>query len=517
MELNPFRQTNKHEMQTHPWDAAALRDRLFSQEPRLIEAANRLATIIRSVPHDPKYPNVQPRALIVGGFVRDAILGGHPKDIDLEVYGISPQRLEDLLNQLYPNLVNTVGRSFGILKIHLGDDVEFDVSIPRRESQTGPAHTDVQIEGDPGMSIRDAARRRDFTINALAADPLTGEVVDEFGGLQDLAERRLRVTDPERFQDDALRVYRAIQFVGRMGLKVDPTSKALMQRMVAEGKLDHLSRDRVTEELKKLLLKSERPSTGLAFAREIGVIKRYFPELHALVDLEQEPEWHPEGDAWTHTLMVVDQAAKIAKNPDRKFSDLEKLKVIFASLCHDLGKATTTKTIDKRVRSIGHEEAGEAPTRAMCARLTLPDDVVRAAVSIAQEHLKPATFFRDHEKGTMDDRSCANAIRKLLKRIHPTSWRVLIAASEADSRGRGFPDAAIKPYEAGRFFTSFIEKNRLDVEPTKPLVQGRDLLELGMKPGNQMGIIVKKIESLRDEGTISTREEALAEAKRLIS
>lgn len=502
---------------TYPWDAEAFRDRLFSQERRLIDAANRLANVIRSVPHDAKYPDVQPRALIVGGFVRDAILGGHPKDIDLEVYGMSPERLEDLLNQLYPGLVNTVGRAFGILKVHLGDDVEFDVSIPRRESKTGRGHTGFAIEGDPGMSIREAARRRDFTMNALAADPLTGEVIDEFDGLKDLAERRLRVTDPERFQDDPLRVYRAIQFAARMDLTADPKSIELMREMVSRGDLKELARERVTEELKKLFLRSEKPSVGLELARDIGVIEREFPELHALIGLPQEPEWHPEGDAWTHTLQTVDHAAKISREPSRNFSETERLQVVFGALCHDLGKAATTKTSDGRIRSLGHEEAGEAPTRAICSRLALSDAVVGSAVSIAKEHLKPGVFFREVQKGAMEERSYANAMRKVLKRIHPLSWRVLIAVCKADFRGSAVPGNETKPYESGRFLKTVVEKYGLDAEPMKPLIQGRDLLALGLKPGPRIGEIVRRIEGLRDEGRVSTQTEALAEAKTLIS
>lgn len=490
-------------------NAPTFRDQLFSQEPRLIEAANRLANVIRSIPHDGRYPDAQPRALIVGGFVRDAIRGGHPKDIDMEVYGVAPERLESVLQQIYPGMVNTVGRAFGILKIHLGDDVEFDVSIPRRESKAGTGHTGFVVDGDPTMSVKEAARRRDFTMNALASDPLTGEVIDEFGGLKDVTERRLRVTDPERFQDDPLRVYRAVQFAARMNLTIDPQSRLLMREMVERGDLDQLSRERITEEFKKLLTKSERPSIGLEVARDLGTIERDYPEFHALIGCEQEAEWHPEGDVWTHTMMVLDAAAKHAHDPSRGLSRDEQLSVIFGALCHDLGKPATTKFEDGRVRSRGHEAAGEQPTRDLCKRLSFADRTVEGAVVIAQHHLKPWALHHDLEAGNMTKAAYVNNIRKLLKRIHPMRAEAFLAATEADFRGRGIPGIKTVPYIAGHAMRDVIAEHHLDQDPTKPLISGKDLMELGLKPGKQLGDLIRFAEGLRDDGKITTREEAI--------
>lgn len=499
-----------------PTTPALIRERLFSQEPRLIEAAQRLATIIQSIPPEPRFANTHPRALIVGGFVRDALLGGHPKDIDVEVYGVAPERLEALLHQLYPGLVNSVGRSFGILKIHLGDDVAFDVSIPRRESKTGIGHTAFAIEGDPAMVFADAARRRDFTINALAADALTGELFDAFGGMDDLAAARLRVTDPERFQDDPLRVYRAMQFVARLALTVDSESRDLMAAMVLRGDIDTLSRERITEELKKLLVASTRPSLGFAFARDIGLIERAFPELHALINCPQEPEWHPEGDVWTHTMMVVDFAARIVYDPARNFSLDDRLDVVFGALCHDLGKPSTTNVEEGKIRSRGHEAAGEEPTRRLCQRLSFSERTVDAAIAIATQHLKPWALFRDHDIGTLTDAAYANAVRKLLKRIHPLPAELFLAATEADFRGRGLAGLATVSYDHGNLMRSVIAEQNLDEEPIKPLLSGRDLAAIGVEPGRRMGEIIRTIENLRDDGVLTTRAEALEEAKKLV-
>ena len=504
------------------------RERLFAQEPKILEAVGLLSARIKAIPRDPANPDLEPRALIVGGFVRDSLLGKKPKDADVEVYGITAERLENVLGQIFPGKVDAVGRAFGVLKVFVEDGVDFDVSLPRRESKTGEGHKGFLVQGDPTMDIKEAARRRDFSVNALAADPLTGEVFDYFNGVNDLKDRVLRVTDPERFQDDPLRVYRAVQFIGRMGFSMNPESAELMREMVERGDLDELSPERITEEWKKLLLKSERPSLGFEAARELGVIKKHYPEMHALIDTPQEPEWHPEGDVWIHTMMVVDAGAKISREEERGLSEQERLQVVLGAVCHDLGKPSTTKVEGGRVRSLAHEEAGREPTRAMLERMNFGEAAVHAAETIAAEHLKPGTLNRSHKKepgtpGSLDEKQYVNAVRKLLKRIHPVSWRVMAAASEADHRGRAIPGVDRNPYEAGLFFAEMVLKHRLDEAPVAALVRGADILdfakELGIKikPGPRFGELIKKVETARDAGEITTREEGLTLLKRLIS
>ncbi len=495
------------------FDADRFREQFAMQEPRLVEAAHRLAHAVASLSPDARFAHTQPRSLIVGGFVRDVLCGGHPKDIDMEIYGVAPERLESLLQQLYPGLVNTVGRSFGILKIHLGDDVEFDVSIPRRESKSGQGHAGFLIDSDPAMTTTEAARRRDFTINAIAADPLTGEIIDPFGGIADLTDRLLRVTDPERFQDDPLRVYRAVQFAARLHLRIESHSRELMREMVARGDLDQLSRERVTEELKKLFVRSDQPSIGLEVARDIGIIERDFSELHALIGCAQEPEWHPEGDVWIHTMMVVDHAARLAHDPLRGLTRDEQLDVVFGALCHDLGKPATTNFEDGKIRSRGHEAAGEQPTRELCKRLSFSDRTVESAVVIATHHLKPWALHHDLEMGKMSETAYINNIRKLLQRIHPMRADAFLTATESDFRGRAIPGVDTAPYPAGTVMREVIAEHQLDQDPTKDLVSGKDLLALGLKPGKQLGDLIRFAEGLRDDGKITTREEALEAIK----
>jgi tRNA nucleotidyltransferase (CCA-adding enzyme) len=496
-------------------------------DARIRNAAGLLATRIKALPHDPQRPELVPRALIVGGFVRDTLLQKKPKDADIEVYGVDAGRLENLLDQLFPEQVLKTGKAFSVLKVNLGDGLDLDVSIPRRDSKM-PDNDEVSddknfiINGDPSMTIEEAARRRDFSFNAMAMDPLTGEVFDPFGGTEDLEKRQIRVTDEILFPEDALRVYRAVQFAARMNLTVEPKSFQFMKEMVDKDRLDRLKKERVLVELDKLLTKSEKPSVGFELARELGIIKKYYPEVHALIDLPQEKEWHPEGDVWIHTLMVVDEAAKIIHREGSNFTKEEQMQIMMGALCHDLGKATTTEEIDGKIRSRGHEEAGVEPTEIMLERLKFGKKVIEGAKVGAAQHLKPGTLFREFQKGVLDEKKYKNAVRKLLKRTHPISWKVLLAIAEADHRGRDIPGVATAPYEAGEFFAKMITENTLDVEPTKELIQGRDVIatakKLGknLKPGKIFGELIHKVEEMRDNGDVATYDEAMVELEMLM-
>ena len=266
------------------------RDLLKSQEPLLLKAASDLVRAVATIDPNPDCAPQPPQALIVGGYVRDVHLGLHPKDADVEVYGVVPDQLKALLEQLFGK-TKDVGEAFGIIKVPIGDKLELDISLPRRESKIGKGHTGFLIDSDPSLGIKEAMRRRDFTVNALAMDPITGVVFDPFGGLEDIQTRTLRVTDPERFQDDPLRVLRAMQFIARIEFTVDPESERLMHEMVERGDMTELSRERITEEFEKLIFKGKRPSIGLAFARRIGLIEASFPNATI-------KDW----DAWEHLM-----------------------------------------------------------------------------------------------------------------------------------------------------------------------------------------------------------------------
>jgi tRNA nucleotidyltransferase (CCA-adding enzyme) len=219
--------------------------------------------------------------------VRDRLLGLSPKDLDVEVYGVPEAELRTLLAQV--GTVEPVGRSFPVYKVG-----QTDVSLPRRESKVGRGHRGFDVTGDPWMTVEEAARRRDFTINAIAWDPLSRELIDPFHGREDLERRVLRVVDPRTFPDDSLRVLRAVQFAARFDLSVPDDTRALC----LDIPLDDLPAERVWGEVEKLLA-APRPSLGLQLARELRIVERLWPEMAALIGCPQEPEWHPEGRAST--------------------------------------------------------------------------------------------------------------------------------------------------------------------------------------------------------------------------
>jgi tRNA nucleotidyltransferase (CCA-adding enzyme) len=432
------------------------------------------------------------RALVVGGWVRDELLGRESKDLDLEVFGVPAGRLRALLEGF--GRVDTVGESFTVYKI-----AGIDVSLPRRESKVARGHKGFVVEGDPDLPVEEAARRRDFTINAISRDPLTGELVDPFDGQRDLSARVLRAVDPRTFGDDSLRVLRAIQFAARFELAIDEPTKALC----ASLPLDDLPAERVWGEVEKLLLQADRPSLGFALALELGVIDRCFPEIKALVGCPQEYEWHPEGDVWIHTLMVIDEARKRLDGLDRGRA----VAVMLGAVCHDLGKPPTTAFIDGRIRSIGHEEQGVPPATQLLDRLNIHTidgyDVRATVLGIVAHHLKPG-MFRKSPSPVSD-----GAFRRLAQKV---DLELLARVAKSDCLGRsGSFDCSAMDW--------FLERARaLGVEhaPPPPLVMGRHLLSLGLPPGPRVGEILKQIYERQLDSEIKTLDDGLALARQLL-
>lgn len=496
------------------------REQFLAQDPLIVTAVTKLAEAVLVLEPDQAFAPVEPRAVIVGGYVRDLMLGKHPKDADVEVYGVEPKRLHELVTRLFGH-VDIVGQSFGVLKVMFAEGFELDIAIPRKEAKIGTGHKGFIIESDPSLSFREAARRRDFTINAIALDPLSGIVHDPYGGLDDLAKDILRVVDEATFQEDPLRVFRGVQLSARLEYTIEPKTLHLLKQMVARGDLDELSKERVTDEWKKLLLKARQPSRGLELMLELGIIDKYYPELKALIATPQEPEWHPEGNVWIHTGMVLDQAAKLIREPHNpssseegkgvvRFTSGEALTVMLSALCHDLGKALTTHVEDGRIRSKGHEEAGEVPARAFCSNFIFGHDTVDQIVKITRDHLKTTRYWLSLEKGEIDEKQYANILRRLLRRLEGVPVEVFLAVTEADKRGRGVSDALTAPYTEGEFFRATLAKYGLELQAKTPLVSGGELMaKFNLNPGPQIGELMKAIELARDEGKISTVDEAL--------
>jgi tRNA nucleotidyltransferase (CCA-adding enzyme) len=426
-------------------------------------------------------------ALVVGGCVRDSLLGLPAKDLDVEVYGISAERLKNELAACFR--IDLVGEAFGVIKLH---GLPVDVSIPRRESKAGLGHKGFDILSDPHMTIAEAASRRDFTINSMAYDPRNDTLYDYFDGAADLRRRVLRHTS-RKFVEDPLRVLRGMQFAARFQLSAAPETLRLCASIESEG----LARERIFEEWKKLLLKGVTLSRGLMFLRESRWI-RYYPELAALVGCAQDPEWHPEGDVWTHTLLCMD-----AFSADRIGVEPEDLTVGFAVLCHDFGKPLTTESNDDHIRSIGHTEAGEAPTRSFLERMTNQADLIDAVVPLVREHLRPKEFF--------DTSASPAAIRRLASRVKRIDRLVRVA--QADRSGR----LGIQPetFPAGQWLLQQAEALRVRDSAPRPIVMGRHLIDLGMSPGPAFKLILEACYEAQIEGKITCLEDGIAMVKRL--
>jgi tRNA nucleotidyltransferase (CCA-adding enzyme) len=493
-----------------------LPQRCLSQEAALAKAIVAFAKGVQSLAQDSAHPNTKPRAYLVGGFVRDAILGRTSKDADMEVYGVSEERLEQLLHKLFGDRVNAVGKAFAVYKIPVAPDTDLDIAIPRRESATGQRHRDFTVTGDPGMTLEEAAKRRDFTINAIFADPLTSEIIDPYHGLNDLQQKILQVVDSEHFAEDPLRVYRALQFAARFNLTLTLQTKSLLIEMVKKGALVHLPPERITMEIQKLLL-SPKPSIGFELAKELGIIERDYPELATLEGTPQEPDWHPEGNVWIHTMMVIDEAASIVRDEQYAIPPSYHIYVMLGALCHDLGKPQTTEYLDGRIRSRGHEEAGKNPAGSLLEKWRFGEEINRSVIAIAANHLSPSQMLTSFQKGQLTEKQLINAIRRLIRRIDPCPWQAFIAACAADIRGRG-GDRDSHLQQADRVRTAFaalIAKQHLETQARNTLVRGEDVLAFGIPSGPRIGMLIQEIERKRDEGLIETREEALEVLKKL--
>ncbi len=441
------------------------------------------------------------RALLVGGCIRDELMGRPIKDWDLEIYGVDPGELRRILDLFGP--VNVVGEAFSIYK--LGHDL--DVSIPRRERKSGVGHRGFVIEGDPTMSITDAARRRDFTINAILKDPLTGEIIDPFRGQEDIDRKLLRAVSKDTFAEDSLRVLRAAQFAARFNFEIEPETVSLCRSI----ELSDLHPDRVWGEVEKVLLQAHEPSVGMGWWQELRVIVQLFPEFQSLIGVVQDPDWHPEGDVYIHTTLVVDRARELIEDlPYPKQAT-----VMLAALAHDFGKPATTQFIEGHWRSRGHEEAGIEPTIRFLDLLNIHTlsgyDVRSQVIALVREHLKPGEFYK--KQNEVGD----GAFRRLARRCE---LDLLYRVATADSLGRNAPWVPREKWYDAEAQEWFIKRAReLDIEqrPPEPILMGRHLLEMGLEPGPRVGKITQAVYEMQLDGRVSNLDEAKAEAQKVLS
>lgn len=417
--------------------------------------------------------NQKGEAFIVGGAVRDHLLGVPNKDLDVEVYGLSLASLTDLLKK-YGD-ISKVGKSFGVILLNRMNEPVIEFALPRRENKEGRGYKGFIVELDPTMTLEEAAKRRDFTINSIYFEPIGGTLIDPFGGEADLKNRVLRATS-KAYKEDPLRVLRGFQFISRFGLA--PTQNTIYSSIAMMAEYDTLSKERIWGEWWKWTT-GEHLSEGLHWLMVTSWMFQY-PEISNLVGIEQDPDWHPEGDAYKHTLYTVQAAGQIAD--EVKLDSEARAILIFSALCHDMGKFSTTEvsTRSGRIIARGHAEVSAGLTQTFLMRIGAPHWLVNRVIPLVQEHM----FFR-HEP-------TKKSVMRLANRLEPATLEMLTLLVKVDMLGRP-PREMPKEVTTSLVLTLAIsEELNIRKNAPKPLLMGRHLIKnLKMKPGPQMGIILK--------------------------
>ena len=417
------------------------------------------------------------RVLVVGGFVRDGMLGRPTGEPDLEVFGLPLRKVEGALRAL--GKVRRIGRAFPVLRV---GSLPVEVALPRRESKTGPGHLGFDVVVDPDMRFEEAARRRDLTLNAMGLDPLTGELFDPYGGARDLEAGVMRATDSGKFPEDPLRGLRVAAFASRFGFTADRE----LHRLCSELDLSELSPERILDELGKLL-RGREPSRGFRFLAATGLL-RFLPEVDALRGVPQDPEWHPEGDVFEHTLLVLDRATELA--PDEAGA---KRALLFGALCHDFGKPATTRERRGRITAYAHDAAGAPIARQFLERLRAPRALVDEVEALTRRHLAPAFYPRQGAKRA--------AYRRLAREMAAagTTLEALLRVATADQFGRTTENALARRVAAGEVFRERAEAAGVFRGPPGDAVGGRHVLARDIAPGKAVGRILDRSRELQDE------------------
>ena len=453
------------------------------------------------------------KSFLVGGAVRDLFLNLPIKDIDIEVHGLTLDKLSGILKRESAKVaesvvapkadmegvgwVDLVGKSFGVLKIH---GLDIDWSIPRKDS-SGRKPTVIL---DPEMSLKDAFRRRDLTINSMGINLITDELVDPFDGLKDLENKTLRATDSEFFVEDPLRLFRVMQFISRFEFVPDKKLDEICKKM----DVSKVSRERIETEFEKLLLKSKQPSSGIRWLKKIGRLKDIFPELYATIGVEQDSKWHPEGDVFEHTMQTLAAMAQLDYQYNKMDAQIaqrvpfeHKRILLYAALCHDLGKITTTEIVDGKIRSIGHDRVGVKFAKLFLKRITNNKDLIKAVCLLVKYHLEPSQFIKN--------KASSSAYKRLANKLAPfANLEMLSLLAIADKLGRK-KGAASKSLKYPEDIDQFIEKaKRFGVYENieKPLLQGRDFLDI-IKPGPRLGDLVKEAYKIQIDKNIKNKNE----------
>jgi tRNA nucleotidyltransferase (CCA-adding enzyme) len=420
------------------------------------------------------------RPYIVGGAVRDFVMHLPIKDIDIEIHGLSEHELETILQEF--GTVSLVGKSFGVLRLH---SINVDWSLPRTDS----AGRKPIVIIDSNMSIKDALRRRDLTMNAMAIDLINDQLIDPFDGQSDIKNKILRTPDARLFVEDPLRFYRVMQFISRFEMFPNDELDALC----FATDIQTVSRERIEQEFKKLLLLSKKPSLGIRWMQKINRLHDILPELFATVSTKQNPHWHPEGSVFEHSMQALDAAAVIVKKYD---NEQHKLIVLYAALCHDLGKVTTTQYHNGVLKSFGHEKE-TACVRSMLRRITHDSELISAVISLVHCHMIPLQLVAQHSK-------VAAYKRLALKLKNNVPMQLLVDLVDADRRGRNGDSHEPLPGPCADV-TAFVEKVKqagVFEQREAAIVTGADLLHY-IQAGPRMGQLLRRAYEIQiNEGIV---------------
>lgn len=471
--------------------------------PQLVDLSDAAQAILAAIRSDGGQP------LIVGGLVRDELLKylrgyspHHPaaKDVDIEVHGdIDFLRLGRVLKDESKRLgagwhIGYAGVSYYVLKVRTPAGEEFDISVPRRDVKTGEGHRGFTVETGETLSIKEASGRRDYTINAIAWDPETGDIHDPWGGLEDLTAGILRHTTAA-FAEDELRVLRGIGFAARFGFTFAPETALLCKALL--GSYSALAKERVWGEWEKIATRGTHISKAMQALEDTGWAILY-PELSALRGVAQDPAWHPEGDVWVHTAMAADEAAKIAD--ERGLTGVDRAVVVFGALCHDLGKPSTTCVEGWRITSKGHADAGVPLARCFLTSIGAPHGVIARVLPLIREHM--AAY------GTKDQAPTKPAVRRLARRLAPATMMEWAMVVHADRMGR--TSAGRNGDVAWLWFGTWLSVAQEPARPDKGLLTGDDLITAGLTPGPGFKLILSAALEAQDNGDFTDHEGALA-------
>ena len=435
--------------------------------------------------------------VLVGGAVRDFILGLESKDFDVEVFNIHYNQLIGVLKKF--GKVSAVGKAFGVLKLS-NTGYQFDFSLPRNDTKTGEGHRGFRITTDPNMSFRTAASRRDFTINSVGYNLISGKILDEFDGQSDLKNKVLRVVDPKTFVEDPLRVLRGIQFAARFNLSIPEETKSILVDLI--DTLDQLPRERIFKEIRKLLLKAQKPSSGLLIADEIGLNKKLFPELNALHSIPHDPDWYPQNNAWSHTLSVIDEAARLRSGD--KFKDMA---LMLAALSHEFTSLNPVEFVDEQWRR--QYRTAQCPTVTKCFmnRITNEAKLIETVDRLVTEHRSLSKAIRSTNIKNGD-------IRRLSLKVDVP---LLVRLAEADYYGRFKEEEKPTNFPAGDWLLKRFHALKLEnSQNLQPILLGRHLISLGLKPGPFFGQILTDAYEKQLDDEFMTLDDAISWAQNQI-